>query len=516
MKIRLTNDARTLVRKAVRSHGEDAVRNAVNALKGRAVIDSTRDTVNALTVNELLALAKELNVDVRDVIATAQTIHAIVEDSDSDSEDTGRDTVEAHDAPQPDTRISDLVTDALEPVAPLKGLVDKRILDNLTDRVTALAVEACKPPQVIEVQAPTATGATVVNLPRKPALAQPRPVAQVSAARTFNVNTAALRNLTVDQWDASDAPAIDPDYLFDAETLFDALTSIAAGNGVWLVGPKGTGKTTLIQQIAARLRRPFVRIDCDELMEGRDLVGGTRMSGGTTYFEEGPLLAAVQRAGTIVLIDEPTLAVKAHATLQTCLDSRYITVKEDGGRVVRFAPGVTVCAADNTNGRGDSTGVYVGTRPCNAAFLDRFEAFLRVDYLAPDKEARAIQSRAGCHEAVATEIVRLAGLTRAKASNGEMTEGLGLRRMIAWGRKIATGVPSARAWATCVINSATPEDALVLSQINDAHAKHIHIDQAQKGVGPLVTPVAPPASPLAHNPGNDKARSIFGDDAPSA
>lgn len=275
-----------------------------------------------------------------------------------------------------------------------------------------------------------------------------------------------LEGVKLDQYDAPDAPTVDAHYVWPAGSRV-GLSKLRRGQVIFLTGPAGTGKTSFGEQVAARTGRPFVRISCHQDTSAASIMGGFLPDGqGGFRWSDGVLLKAIRRPGTVVLIDEPSAArPDAMMVLQGVLEpGGGVTVDETGERV-RVAPGVSFILADNTNGTGDTTGSYEGTRRMNRATLDRCAATLVVDYLPAEAEVGVIVARAGVSKPVAEKLVAYAALTREDAGKGVVSHGVGLRRLLAWAESIADGITPREGWQTSVINTAAHDDVERLSQL---------------------------------------------------
>lgn len=278
--------------------------------------------------------------------------------------------------------------------------------------------------------------------------------------------SARLDATTLDVYDAPDAPAVDPLYIWPDETAV-VLSALARARNVMLWGPAGTGKTEFAKQVAAHFQRPFVRISCDDQTDANTLVGMTGLDGkGGMEWRDGQLAAAIRRPGTVVLVDEPSVARPgALFVLQACMDGdRRLHVAETG-EVIPVAPGVVFILADNTNGTGDTTGQYEATRRMNRATLDRLSISFEVGYLPPDAETKLIAARTGCAPAHAAALCKFANLTRNAANGGKLSHGLGLRRVLSLAELIADGANPATAFQLSVLNTVPHDDREPLRQM---------------------------------------------------
>lgn len=506
--------ARQALRDALRAHpGIDA---AIRENTAKGLIRPDKARINDMAMGELLTLCAVLGLNPQEIVsaslAAPRPIEApapvpavpatpVASSVPQDSED---------EAPMFD-EAARLSADALAPLDAYRGMLHPSMIAELEERVSSLATLAAKPAQVVHVPVPAPQGATgaVVPFPVAPVarpVHKPRVTRQEVAGRAFGIGARGrFATLNVGIWDAPDAPPVDAGYVWDTALLADMVTTIEHGESLWLFGPKGTGKTTAFEQYAARTGRPFVRIGCRPDMESVELVGMNAIQGGTTVFKPGTLTRAVQRPGTLILIDEPTLATRIHALLQTALDFRFLTVHEDEGEVVRLADGVVIVAADNTNGVEDATGNYTGTGRSNAAFLNRFSKFVPVGFLPPAKEAEAIVSRTGVPMPAANMLAQWASRTRQGANNGDLSEGVSLRNLVYFARDLKRGADPQRAFQTTILNGANPGDAVALEAARKTDLDFAMLGQAMTGN----TPVAPPQSMDDEEDATKRARNVF-------
>jgi MoxR-like ATPase len=295
------------------------------------------------------------------------------------------------------------------------------------------------------------------------------------------LGTAEAGRISLPVYDAPDAPAIDLDYVWPAGTGM-ALAQLARGRNVFLSGPRGVGKTSWAEQLAARQHRPFVRVQCHEQTDAATLVGMTVPDGkGGTRWQDGILSAAIRRPGTLVLIDEPSIARPgALFAFQSVLDGSRALVSEETGERIPCAAGVQFILADNTRGHGDEAGLYAGTRAINSATLDRCGILLLFGWLPPDKEAAAIAARAKCPLPLAEALVAFAKLTRDTAEAGRLTAGLGPRRLIAWAECVCDGYANEAAFDATIHDVAAQEDRETLRQLFRANISITTLKQLAK------------------------------------
>lgn len=202
-------------------------------------------------------------------------------------------------------------------------------------------------------------------------------------------------------WDAPhpDVPEINPDYIFRKEMLFKALRCLIKGENLWLQGHTGAGKTTFIEQIAARMGWPVARIAFDSNVDRSELVGRMQLvpdgKGGTASEWISGILERAMKGNYILLCDEIDAGhPNSLYVLQPILEGKPLSVLEDGGRIVNRQPMFRMVATGNTTGNGDPSGMYPACRILSAATLDRFPEFISVPYMTLDEETHLISKSA--------------------------------------------------------------------------------------------------------------------------
>ena len=326
------------------------------------------------------------------------------------------------------------------------------------EKLRALVVDARKPATIVHIQAPAA-GTSGVHVAK--------PTGKKASWRSLFGITGALGKEETALWDGShpDTPKINDRYLWPPQTAL-VLTQLARGKNVMLFGPAGTGKTDFAQQLAAKTGRPLCLISCDNGTDAATLVGMTvpDASGGVTW-QDGLLTRALRTPGCVICLDEPSIArAGALFVMQNVLQYRTLFIAETGERVI-VAPGVLFISADNTNGTGGGARRgYTDTNRLNNAFLDRFGVRVRLDYLAPAKEAAVIAGYTGCTLELAKLLVAAASVTRAAAEAQTLSHGIGLRRLLAWAELLTDGISAEDAFVAAILNCAAEQDVEALRE----------------------------------------------------
>jgi cobaltochelatase CobS len=279
-----------------------------------------------------------------------------------------------------------------------------------------------------------------------------------------------------------DAPAIDPAYAFNASNLAQTLCAAACtpAFNTWCAGPRGTGKTEYVRQIAARMGRPFFRVNFNRSTDAEDILGSLGIAEGETRFVYGPVALAIQTPHAILLLDEPTYAAPAHiAALNPVLerDGAMVRMPRTGERLA-VAEGIMIFAADNTAGSGSTSNEYMGRNPFGSDTLDRFGLFLAFDYMPPEMERRVVREmvRRACGikpaSAMVKDVCRLVGTARAKADLGELEGAPSLRRAVAFCVALVQGIEAKDAFTSCIVNAAPEDSQEALRQIYAATWAH--------------------------------------------
>lgn len=242
---------------------------------------------------------------------------------------------------------------------------------------------------------------------------------------------------------------VDPYYRFRPDILRDifAFISHGDGDGLYLSGPTGCGKTTIIEQIAARLNWPCIRVNANARLEMHDLVGSMSLApvqggGAATRFQHGPLARAM-RDGAIFILDEIDLVDPAiSAGMNAILEGKPLVIADNGGEIIRPHANFRFIATGNTAGLGDDTGAYAGTVTQNLAYMDRFWV-IKVDYPAPDVESEILEARFGSllDSRVREAMIRVANAVREQfigTGNAGATLSItfSTRTLIRWGKML--------------------------------------------------------------------------------
>ncbi len=236
-------------------------------------------------------------------------------------------------------------------------------------------------------------------------------------------------------------PPIDPDYLFDHNTTIAILAGFAYNRRVMVQGYHGTGKSTHIEQVAARLNWPLVRVNLDSHISRIDLVGKDAIvlkeGKQVTEFRDGILPWAVQNNVALVFDEYDAGRPDVMFVIQRVLETAGRLTLLDQNRVITPHPAFRLFATTNTIGLGDSSGLYHGTQQINQGQMDRWSLVVTLNYLPHEKEMKIVLSKAKSYqnekgEKIISNMVRLADLTRSAFINGELSTVMSPRTVINW------------------------------------------------------------------------------------
>lgn len=216
------------------------------------------------------------------------------------------------------------------------------------------------------------------KLPKMPKMGKTIPIVEVPQAELSVVDLTPVSE-DIAQRQLEYIPAVDPLYM-PVGNFDDIKRVLESGHffPIYLQGPTGCAKTTLVEQVCAQLGRPLVRANIINDTDEDDLIGGFRLKNGETVFHEGPVTIAME-LGAVLLLDEVDLGSPKMLCLQPPLEGKQIFIKKTG-RIVKPQKGFTVIATANTKGKGSEDGRFIGANNLNDAFLDRFPITMEQDY----------------------------------------------------------------------------------------------------------------------------------------
>jgi len=267
----------------------------------------------------------------------------------------------------------------------------------------------------------------------------PLPDMKVSVRQVFGLDV----DLDIPAYSRAEehVPDLDPDYVFDRDTTLAILAGFAHNRRVLIAGYHGTGKSTHVEQVAARLNWPLVRVNLDSHISRIDLVGKDAivLKEGlqVTEFRDGILPWALQRNIALCFDEYDAGRPDVMFVIQRVLEVSGKLTLLDQNKVIRPHPAFRLFATANTIGLGDTSGLYHGTQQINQGQMDRWSIVTTLNYLPHDKEvdivlAKAPKYRTSEGRDIVAKMVRVADLTRSAFINGDISTVMSPRTVITW------------------------------------------------------------------------------------
>ena len=287
---------------------------------------------------------------------------------------------------------------------------------------------------------PSSTTQTSTDTPsRKPAHQLDAPDMTVSAREVFNLDI----DMDIPAFSSSSeyVPDRDDSYIFDHDTTLAILAGFAYNRRVMVQGYHGTGKSTHIEQIAARLNWPCIRVNLDSHISRIDLIGKDsivlRDGKQVTEFREGILPWALQNPVALVFDEYDAGRADVMFVIQRILEVEGKLTLLDTNRVIRPHSAFRLFATANTIGLGDTTGLYHGTQQINQGQMDRWSIVSTLNYLPHDVECQIVMEKTkaagnAIDKEQASAMVRLADLTRKGFIAGDISTVMSPRTVITW------------------------------------------------------------------------------------
>ena len=236
-------------------------------------------------------------------------------------------------------------------------------------------------------------------------------------------------------------PEIDSSYKFDKDTTLAILAGFAHNRRVMIQGYHGSGKSTHIEQVAARLNWPCVRINLDSHISRIDLLGKDAIvlqeGKQITEFREGILPWALQTPTALVFDEYDAGRPDVMFVIQRVLEVEGKLTLLDQNKVIKPHPGFRLFSTANTVGLGDTTGLYHGTQQINQGQMDRWHIVSTLNYLDPELELKVVlakvpsmDTKSGREEA--SNMISVANLSRQGFANGDISTLMSPRTVISW------------------------------------------------------------------------------------
>ena len=236
-------------------------------------------------------------------------------------------------------------------------------------------------------------------------------------------------------------PDVDESYRFDHDTTMAILAGFAYNRRVMIQGYHGTGKSTHIEQVAARLNWPCIRVNLDSHISRIDLIGKDaivlREGMQVTEYREGLLPWALQHPTALVFDEYDAGRPDVMFVIQRVLEVEGKLTLLDQNKVIRPHPAFRLFSTANTVGLGDTTGLYHGTQQINQGQMDRWNIVATLNYLPHDDEVDIVLAKAPSYDTedgrrTISAMVALADLTRSGFIGGDISTVMSPRTVITW------------------------------------------------------------------------------------
>ena len=274
-------------------------------------------------------------------------------------------------------------------------------------------------------------------------MSQPQPTQSIDIEKVFNIKSKILVKGFAERSDR--VPEIDSSYKFAHDTTLAILAGFQFNRRVIIQGYHGTGKSTHIEQVAARLNWPCVRVNLDSHISRIDLIGKDviKLQDGkqVTEFQQGILPWALQNSCALVFDEYDAGRPDVMFVIQRVLETDGKLTLLDQNQILTPHKNFRLFATSNTVGLGDTTGLYHGTQQINQGQMDRWSIVSTLNYLDPDQEKEIIISKVPSlandeGEIVVRRMIGVAELTRNSFINGDISTLMSPRTVINWAQNL--------------------------------------------------------------------------------
>ena len=266
-----------------------------------------------------------------------------------------------------------------------------------------------------------------------------KPTEEISVREVFGIDTDMIVHGFAERTER--VPDLDSTYKFDPDTTLAILAGFRNNRRVMIQGYHGTGKSTHIEQVAARLNWPAVRVNLDSHISRIDLIGkdAIKLVDGkqTTQFQEGILPWALRNPCAIVFDEYDAGRADVMFVIQRVLEHDGKLTLLDQNEIITPNKYFRLFATSNTVGLGDTTGLYHGVQQINQAQMDRWSLVATLNYLSHDAEVAIVLAKAPHYNTEkgrkhVSQMVTLADLTRTAFMSGDLSTVMSPRTVITW------------------------------------------------------------------------------------
>ena len=266
-----------------------------------------------------------------------------------------------------------------------------------------------------------------------------KPTEDISVREVFGIDSDMVIKGFAEKGDR--VPEIDPTYKFDPDTTLAIIAGFSHNRRVMIQGYHGTGKSTHIEQVAAHLKWPAVRVNLDSHISRIDLIGkdAIKLRDGkqVTEFHEGILPWALRNPVAIIFDEYDAGRADVMFVIQRVLEHDGKLTLMDQNEIITPHTQFRLFATANTVGLGDTTGLYHGTQQINQAQMDRWSLVATLNYLSIDAESAIVLAKNPHYNNEAgrktiKQMVTVADLTRTAFMNGDLSTVMSPRTVISW------------------------------------------------------------------------------------
>ncbi|HWK45332.1 MAG TPA: cobaltochelatase subunit CobS [Stellaceae bacterium] len=315
------------------------------------------------------------------------------------------------------------------------------------------------------------------------------PDIRLSVRQTFGIDT----DMQVPAFSAptEHVPDLDDAYRFDQDTTLAILAGFSHNRRVMIQGYHGTGKSTHIEQVAARLNWPCIRINLDSHISRIDLIGKDAIvlkeGMQVTEYREGILPWALQGPTALVFDEYDAGRPDVMFVIQRVLEVEGKLTLLDQNKVIRPHPSFRLFATANTIGLGDTTGLYHGTQQINQGQMDRWNIVSTLNYLPHDEEVKIVSAKVEGFDDEAGQkniaaMVSLADLTRAGFINGDISTVMSPRTVITWAENTRIFTDIAFAFRVTFLNKC---DEVERATVAEYYQRCFGVELKETGVRPV-------------------------------
>ena len=298
-----------------------------------------------------------------------------------------------------------------------------------------------------------------------------KPDLKISVRQTFGIDT----DMELDSFSKKNefVPKIDQNYKFDKDTTLAVLSGFAFNKRVLIQGYHGTGKSTHIEQIAARLNWPCVRVNLDSHISRIDLIGKDAIvlkdGKQVTEFREGILPWSIQNPIALVFDEYDAGRPDVMFVIQRVLESEGNFTLLDKNKVINQHAYFRMFATSNTVGLGDTTGLYHGTQQINQGQMDRWNIVTTLNYLPFEKELEIILSKNKNYNSVEgketlSNMIKVADLTRKGFINGDISTVMSPRTVLHWAENTSIFKDHGFAFRVTFLNKCDDTEKKIISE----------------------------------------------------